>query len=223
MYAITARENRRRNSARMLDFIDPKRTNLRRYRTLILVVEHALAIGAIANTISVSLDLGWRSVCSWNCDISYFPLTWVLIPGVIHGIAWLSFVLIPKRVEEITAPAAVTHVHDGSSKRTTPTRIIRAEYPGAISLIVSSCAVGFAVGHVMFGTLVFSSLMFLMISDAVPVIIRYAASAVTCRIINQFELALMSEEYAVERVVSLSDPGPEHALSTGHVNMEGNK
>jgi hypothetical protein len=32
---------------------------------------------------------------------------------------------------------------------------------------------------------------------------RYAASAVVCRLINQYELACMDEKYRVERVESL--------------------
>jgi len=58
----------------------------------------------------------------------------------------------------------------------------------------------------MFGTMIFSSLLFLRITDAVPVIFRYALSAIICRFINQYELAGMSERLDYEYVKQ--DPIP---------------
>ncbi|KAJ5169006.1 uncharacterized protein N7482_004600 [Penicillium canariense] len=175
----------RRNSSKLLDHFAIGRT--RRYRWLINIVEYVFALAAIANIIHVSLDLEFRSVSTWYCESWWFPLTWVLILGLIHAIGTISFWMTPKTV----GCADEAEGLDGLASKAP--RIITTQAP---NLLDSDSELS-GLGHVMYGTLVFSSLMFLMVEDAVPVIIRYAASAVMCRFIIQYE------EYRVK----LDSPG----------------
>lgn len=61
----------------------------------------------------------------------------------------------------------------------------------------------------MFGTMIFSSLLFLRITDALPVIFRYALSAIICRFVSRYEVAGMSERLNYEYEKEDPDRGNE--------------
>ena len=201
-----------RNSTTLFDALSFRRPQRRVSRLVVSAVEHVLALAAIANTIQASIDLGVRSVSTWNCESWYLPLSWVLIPGCIHIIGALAFRMTPMRREQATTPLALLPGTNGAKdialdplgNKLPASTIIITQPPMPWTLVLNSAAVGFSLGHAVYGTLVFSSLMFLMVSDAVLVIFRYASSSLLCRFINQYELALMSEEYEVRR-----EPAPE--------------
>jgi len=206
-----------RNSATLLDALPFRRPRRRASRIVISALELVLALAAIANTIHVSIDLGVRSVSTWNCESWYFPLSWVLIPGCIHIIGAVAFRMTPMRREQATAlsntllpatNAAKDVSLDSPGNKLRAPVVIIAQPPTPWTLVLNSVAVGFSLGHAVYGTLVFSSLLFLMVSDAVPVIFRYASSSLLCRFINQYELALMSEEYEVRREPAPERPAP---------------
>ncbi|ESK84418.1 hypothetical protein Moror_6241 [Moniliophthora roreri MCA 2997] len=196
-------------------------------RKLIRVIEYVAALGAVANVFYMSLELGWRTILSWDCDSSYLPLLWVLLPGVIHLISIFSFLLRPKAVSG--------GAHDASSQRTATTKVLPRDgtqgqksqglrsgaetictlHPTRWTLLIDSIVSGVAVGHIMFGTLIFSSLMFMTVKDTVPVIFRFGMSAVICRIISWNELAWMSEKYRVECVDSLEGKGRRIYVAEG--------
>ncbi|KAI1376618.1 hypothetical protein F4677DRAFT_419059 [Hypoxylon crocopeplum] len=192
------------------------------YRKLVVTIEHIFVLAAIANVIKVSLDLGWRSVSSFDCDGSYYPLSWVLVPAFLHLLSVISFWVTPRGISQ-TAKAGGTGAEVTSLIRrteadaqqkghvnqiriqfdTTPEdrrMVLYTERPSLLTLALQYLATGCAIGHVLYGTMVFSSSMFLMVSDAVPVIMRYALSAVVCRTISRYELAVMSQKYRVEHV-----------------------
>jgi len=177
-----------------------KMTSKGNIRRFVLSVEYLLAMAAIVNIVQISIDLGQRTVLSWFCGNWYMPVCWVLVPGLIHALGTLSFWLVPKR-ELPFLPKARSH----RSENHGPRKVIVSKGPSSLSMIIYSAAVGFAVGHLMLGTLIFSSLLFMMVSDAIPVIFRFAASAVVARFINQYELTLMREEYGVEWDESFDD------------------
>src|SRR3569833_152307 len=57
----------------------------REHRWIIIAIEYIVALGAIANIVYTSINLGFRSVSSYDCESMYFPLLWVLVPGIIHA------------------------------------------------------------------------------------------------------------------------------------------
>ncbi|KAI2602618.1 hypothetical protein GGR54DRAFT_494659 [Hypoxylon sp. NC1633] len=199
------------------------------YRRFVLTVEHLLVLLAIANVIQVSLDLGWRSVSSFDCDGSYYPLSWVLVPAFLHLLAVISFWVTPRGISRIakgrrnssglmspperaktdTYALQKRHINQVSIQYDTAPRddrlVLYTERPSLWTLALQYIATGCAVGHVLYGTMVFSTLMFLMVSDAVPVIMRYALSAVVCRTISRYELAVMSQKYRVEYVDTVEE------------------
>lgn len=159
-----------------------------RHRSIwILCIEYLLVIGAIFNTVHVSLDLGVRSVSTWICESWWQPLVWVLIPSIIHVFGVASFWCTPKKI-------------DNSSSEGGDKVVIKAYPPTVWTLLLNLLAVSCVTVHIIFGTLVFSSLLFLTVLDALRVVVQFALSAVTCRIISQYELILMSERYMVKKI-----------------------
>lgn len=62
------------------------------------------------------------------------------------------------------------------------------EDPGAWSNILQGMASLFGILQVIFGTVVFSSLLYIGVGDATILLLRYAASALSCRLIMYLEL-----------------------------------
>ncbi|KAI1390857.1 uncharacterized protein F4822DRAFT_165575 [Hypoxylon trugodes] len=198
--------------------------SLQPYRRFIVVIEHILGLAAVVNTIEVTLDLGLRSVASIDCDRSCWPLSWALVSVFLHLLGVVSFWTTPRGISpgveavnicpEITAvtdrgindilskpKASIGHEQiQGDVSSADRRMILYTERPSLWSIILQYSANGYAIGHVLFGTMVFSSLMFLALVDAIPVIARYHFSAVTCSVISRYELAVMSQKYRVERV-----------------------
>jgi hypothetical protein len=173
-----------RNNGKIEAFIRPQSRN----RSLwVLFIEYLLILGAIFNTIHVSLDLGVRSVSTWTCENWWLPLVWVLVPSGIHVLGAASFRCTPKSITK-------------SSSGGVDKDVINVSPPTAWTLLLNMFALGSVTTHVVFGTLVFSSLLFLTVMDALRVVLQYVLSTVVCRFVSQFELMLMSEKYLVKQL-----------------------
>lgn len=55
-------------------------------------------------------------------------------------------------------------------------------------IIMHNLATGLAFAQVLYGTIIFSSLLFVSIADAAVILLRYLASVVACRILIAIEL-----------------------------------
>ncbi len=51
--------------------------------------------------------------------------------------------------------------------------------------------------HVIYGTLAFSSMLFISVRDSLTAIARFVASVLSCRIILMYELAVLRESFSV--------------------------
>ncbi|PHH84437.1 hypothetical protein CDD83_1940 [Cordyceps sp. RAO-2017] len=74
------------------------------------------------------------------------------------------------------------------------------------------------VAHVLFGTLIFSSLLFFSVRDSVKVVARYAGSAIVCRAVVRFELAGLTEATTSTRDAATMTAAPvadEEAATRG--------
>jgi hypothetical protein len=60
--------------------------------------------------------------------------------------------------------------------------------PGAWSVILQSIASLFGILQIIFGTLVFSSLLYIGVEDATILLLKYATSAFCCRLIMYLEV-----------------------------------
>lgn len=70
-----------------------------RFAIAISFFQYVLAIVAITNLITTSLDLGQKTVVSWRCSVSWLPLMWAMTPIVCHAPAVLSFEVYRRKVK----------------------------------------------------------------------------------------------------------------------------
>jgi hypothetical protein len=176
------------------------------------IAQYVIVLGAVAVTIYTALTMGIRAVLVWYCDVSYWPLLWVVLSLVIHIIAILSLRLAIRRKKSTTD-------HPSKSRIRGPWSMIKSEFTLSanseyqvrdhFNVRLGPLAVGLqyigaltALVHLVFGTAMFSSLLYIGNGDAIPLIMRFITSAVVCRVILQFEIGGMirvGEERAVYR------------------------
>lgn len=135
----------------------------------ISVAECVLAIGAIANIISVSLYAGLRTINTISCAAYWLPVMWVSLSAVVYLVGVLEFAL----------RAQPTRVGGSGSRTTIIARFsawMRHEFTPCIShemisldsreetlpsVLVSWFVSVLTVAYVIFGTVAFSSLVFI--------------------------------------------------------------
>lgn len=175
---------------------------------LVSVAQYVLALGAIAIIVHNAWTMGIRAVIVWACDSSYWPLLWVFLSIVIHIMGTLALRVAIKRKREdpvVGSPEpnarrggvvgmvwhflrseftptanSKTQVRDHYDVRLGPLAVI-LQYTGALAALV----------HLIFGTAMFSSLLYIGNADAIPLILRFVSAAVVCRVVLQFEIGGM--------------------------------
>ncbi|KAI5924581.1 hypothetical protein F4810DRAFT_664254 [Camillea tinctor] len=173
--------------------------------------EYALAIMAVVNTALLDWDLGIKTICSFLSDTVIAPTIWGLLAVAIHIVGTITLRLrvrreygprdagegttftdwlwrTPDRLKEICRWEFIPSVAQGSIRvKTFPetkTFIFLAWFlsPGIIC-------------HIIFGTILMSSLTFIGPKDAFGVVGRYMLSVLACRIILMYEIAGLREGY----------------------------
>ncbi len=192
---------------------------------VVLVAEYALAMAAVANLGVVSWQLCIRTICSFSQDTIYMPALWSFFAAAIH-IGGATAVALRVRLYEKSK--------DGRYRRLGIWRTLKQEFRltrnqdtvlmdlhdetywflGWSWVVASGTVV-----HIIFGTLVFSSILFVTTLDAVVVCFQLLGSTIVCRAILMFELSGMrtrisvslSEELDAKRVRTDSIPLPAYA------------
>lgn len=181
------------------------------------VLEYVVVLLALANIIHATYWTGIRSIVSWDCRSSYWPLLWVMLSVAIHFTAVLSLRTAIQRknppVMELPPTGTEPDSRNGSLERTRScggrlVKILRDEITpcansawhvfdvfgmrlGLLPVALQYTGAFIAVCHLVFGTLLFSSLLFIEVGNAMVLILRLMASAVACRMVLQFEVGGM--------------------------------
>ena len=167
-----------------------------RFAIAISFFQYVFAILAIINLIATSVELGRKSVVSWRCSVSWLPLMWAITPIACYAPAVLSFELyrrkVPKpRCPDLTLRRAVRCEFTISANNTDTMPIAEMSeevHPGAWSIILQSTSSLFVILQIVFGTAVFSSLLYVGVEDATVLLLKYVTSAFLCRLIMYLEL-----------------------------------
>lgn len=191
--------------------------------SVIVFLQYILAAGAIVNVVHLSWELGYRTVIAWKCNASYIPFLWTIMPLFVHVIAAVGWhmsntvreanrseegvasrsKLRQMAMQEITLPSQDPKL-DFNTPPTDPQGRLPSHNREKLAIFLNELAGFGAFLHLLFGTTVFSSLMFIGVLDALQVIARYISSGLICRLIVSWELAAMraagkeSEEQADE-------------------------
>ncbi|RAL13085.1 uncharacterized protein BO97DRAFT_405002 [Aspergillus homomorphus CBS 101889] len=165
----------------------------------IVLLEIALAAAAAANVLVLSYEIGMRAVFSFAQSVQYLPGLWVALGVTTH---LLMTIVLRTRV----------HISDPHADRFgfgTVLSWIKAQFTASdrsksidiqlrertvANVLISWFTSMLAAANTLFGILLFSSLLFISVADALFIVVRYVASAVVCRILVKYELWLVREQ-----------------------------
>lgn len=176
------------------------RTQSSNTKTLYRIFQYIIVVLLIANSIYTGIYLDLRTVLSFNCGLAFMPLLWSLLSVVVHSFGILSmYIRQPKA--QVTTSTDWNPVY----RRNWREMVVREDGMIGETLIWVASMAG--IMHMIFATMVFSSLLLLTTRDAMPILVRYAASAFASQMILVSELAIMrlDEKLVVYREVSQSD------------------
>ncbi|KAK6507994.1 hypothetical protein TWF481_006413 [Arthrobotrys musiformis] len=187
------------------------------WKWIVLFLQYAAAGGAVTNVFHAAWRIGTRSIISWACATNYWPVVWVLMSVLIHFCAIFSLrTAITKKTEfgeprnvEVGLPQSVDENGQPLNRRSIPgvwiffsefTLSANSEWQvsdlynihlGPLPVMLQYLGALLSVLYLVFGTLMFSSLLFIGLGEAVQLIMRLIASAAICRVLVQFEVGGM--------------------------------
>ena len=170
------------------------------HENVIMIVQYAVTIGAITNIAMVSKQLGVSVISNFAPHSTYLVLLWAFLILLLHcsgsfalmcrvrvisegddtGLSWLRRQFVP--------------VNDRYRVRV---QLIPENY---WFVFFSWFTTILTICHVIYGTLVFSSLLFISVRDSLPVIARYMVSVICCRVVLMYELASLRNSFNVATI-----------------------
>ena len=157
--------------------------------SFVCAVQYLVAAVSIFNTIYTGYQLGVASVNSFDCTNSMWPLIWTLIPLVMHAFTAWSFWLSREKARKTTLSSILrSSVTISFAQEAPPVQKLTPNLVSSLFYWITS-VIGFV--HGVFGILIFSSLLFVQIGDAVTILLRYFASTVACQAVIAFEISGM--------------------------------
>ncbi|KAG6995746.1 hypothetical protein G7Y79_00042g078510 [Physcia stellaris] len=140
--------------------------------------EYSFVALAIVNLLWVSYTLGMETVLAWKC-IAFMPIAWALVPMVVHVVAAVTFRTSKvMRCSDSNIERAKTNFvrrwlkAEFSLCANQTERILRDDAPGHMTVALNYLATLMGSVHVIFGIVVFASLLFISLLDATLVCVR---------------------------------------------------
>ena len=185
-----------------------------------VALQYATVAAVVFNVVHTSRQLGLRMVITWKCNTSYMPVLWSTLAAAIHivaAIGWHSSHAMRRfRNEQRQSRCASTlhsslaqtvreeltlsidsdvrlHAHKTCATDASASGMVPAEEGDEswVTMFAVLLADATSFVHLVFGTLVFSSLTFIATLDAAKVVLRYMVSGLLCRYILLYELSGM--------------------------------
>lgn len=181
-----------------------------------IIVQYLCVALAVANVIENSIRLGNQTIISWKCNMSYLELVWALlapVPPLVALIRYLHpFAKKFKDYKDMQGDEeGKVHEHDNvqvseaqeTTKTKEPTQMNKAtqtdepkqmneapveEKVDRCAGLLNSFANIFGLVHLVFGTIVLSSVQFIGTLDALGVVGRFAASVLIVQFITMTQL-----------------------------------
>lgn len=158
-----------------------------RVRQLMLALVYLAAGSAVANNIYTSIYLDLRTVSGWRCGADYMPLAWSTSGFLVVLVEMLAI-----RTRQV--PGCPQRRWLGwSYRRSEPHSLLPCILPeaqdGFLTEILFGVSNFMGIVQLVFGTIVLSALLFISFLDALPILLRYGASATMCNLLLRLELA----------------------------------
>ncbi|KAH7141925.1 hypothetical protein EDB81DRAFT_843415 [Dactylonectria macrodidyma] len=138
---------------------------------LVSAGEYIVAAAACVNVINNTRQIDQWAITSLWSDSDFLPSFWLCLGALLHI---FSCVFIPC--------AASSYAGRIDVFRETKTFLVAAWWESSLTIL-----------HLVFGTLIFSGMLFIGSKDAVSIVGRYIAGAAICRVILMYELAGLRE------------------------------
>jgi hypothetical protein len=158
--------------------------------TLITVVEYVMALGAITNVALLSYDLGVKSFAAYSLNSEYLIGLWSFIGVVIQLLGAYSFSIRARNKAKKSSKRVLHWLRRQftSMDRDEPVDVHLVEVT-FVSMFLSWLTTVLTTLHLIFGTITFSSLLFISVDDALGILGRFMASVLVCRMILVYELS----------------------------------
>ena len=168
-------------------------------RYMVSLAEYLLVFAAVANVSTLAYQLGYWSVSIFAIQITWLPALWTFLAFGIHiiGVFALRFRF------KLHYPVDQSSRQHQERRQWRIVRWLERELipagfqPGIVVLrqkdnpwfhVLTWILYFSVIAHVLFGTMLLSSLLFISSSDAVGIAGKYALSTVACRLVMVFEL-----------------------------------
>ncbi|KAJ6031040.1 hypothetical protein N7540_001772 [Penicillium herquei] len=189
---------------------------------MISIFEHVMVFAAVANVATLGYALGHDTIMAFAPGYTYLILIWAFFTPIVHVMAALALRIRARHVQdEFQVEGHDSYAYSGwfkwmligYSEDCLPRRVV-LKRDNVWSLLMSWTLSLCATCHVILGTLVFSSMLFISARDGVAVLGRFMASVVVCRLILSYELAKLRVLYNSDRrsLSGLSGTGSYHYL-----------
>ncbi len=182
-----------------------------RSATICSILKYLFALAAAAIIVSTSVQRGQKTVLVWNCTNQAMPLIWTCLSAAIHVGASLGYKIALRSSgrscnhgyqstqpggSESSAQKGTLHQIFGllrSEFRICALRkqlyVHELEEPPSVAVLLSCFAGIGGFWHVVFGTVIFSSLTFISVIEFPNYVFwRYILAAAVCRLILMVEL-----------------------------------
>lgn len=164
----------------------------------VVVLQYLAAAGAVVNLAHVSWQLSIWTVCAFSSDSEFLPLLWAFLAIVVHLFGTLA-VMLRVRLSSRSGDTISTTKDQVKRAICREFKISCDQEPSKLEfrkesrlfIFISWFTSTGTVLHIIFGTVVFSSMLFISTQDALIVVGRYLASALICRIVLMFEVSGM--------------------------------
>ena len=168
-------------------------------RNVVSVFQYLIAFGTIANLVHTSWELCMNTVCSFSLETSYQPALWAFLAVAIHACGTWAVMLRVQIVrnqpsllnDSIRARVYERFIFEWIPSVEHPKGELKLRQETYLSIFIRWLSGVGTVLHIIFGTLVFSSIMFISTQDAVYVCSRYLASTIVARVVVMYELSAM--------------------------------
>ncbi|EXJ57658.1 uncharacterized protein A1O5_12448 [Cladophialophora psammophila CBS 110553] len=194
---------------RTFDYIDTKELLERKPQTVrikpmgllkgfgVSIFQYVMAAAAVVNVAFVSYEICIQTICSFAPETAYLPALWAFLAVAVHFFGTWS---VHCRTRIRTKPGAkkppglwetiCAEFTPSASRQGADLEIKEETY---LYIFLSWFTATGTVLHIVYGTLVFSSLIFISTSDATAVVARYLSSTLVCRAIVMYELSGLRE------------------------------
>ena len=167
-------------------------------------MEYAFAAAAAANNIELALSIGSRSVVAWACKSWYLPLFWILFSFLTSIAAGCSYIIIRNKDRATTrgpqeeARGREAEIDLGKIDALKQPRT-RTESAPLIGILLQILASALAFVHIVLGTLILASLIFVGFHDTLRILARLISSALVCRAIVMHRLIYIKTKMEADK------------------------